>query len=290
MTASPHTDISMDNRLLKSLPANWIPFALLARIDRPVGIWLMLLPGWWGLTLTNAPIRYYVLFFFGALCMRAAGCAYNDIVDKDFDAKVERTKGRPLASGQLTIKQAWTFIGILLAVSFIILIQLSALAIALGIVAVALVAAYPWMKRLTYWPQAFLGIVFNWGVFMGYATGHNTITPACYYLYVAGFFWTLIYDTIYAHQDKEDDLLIGVKSAALALKGKTKSFLMISALIILLCLYSVIQNMYILTIIAGFFAWQIWSLNINNQQNCLRRFKLSQIVGWVILLGLFWSG
>jgi 4-hydroxybenzoate polyprenyltransferase len=210
-------------------PKNWVdayappglrPWLKLGRFDRPAGIWLLMLPGWQGVALACAmqgrlpdPVLL-VLFFLGAALMRAAGCAYNDIVDRDIDAKVARTAGRPVASGQISVKQAWAFLVACSLLSLAILLSLPPLCWLLGVVSLGLVAAYPFMKRITWWPQAWLGLTFNWGALMGFAAAEGRLTLADGLLYLSGVFWTLGYDTIYAIQDLEDDALAGVKSSA----------------------------------------------------------------------------
>jgi 4-hydroxybenzoate polyprenyltransferase len=224
----------MSSAPLPDAGRNWVdahapeglkPWLKLGRLDRPVGIWLLLLPGWQGIALAlaaegRAPGLYalWLLFGFalGACLMRAAGCAYNDIVDRDIDAKVARTAARPIPAGRISVRQAWGFvIGCCLA-AFVILLTLPPLAIGLGFASLGLVAAYPFMKRITWWPQAWLGLTFNWGALMGFsaAGGAPDLWPAALLLYAAGVFWTLGYDTIYALQDLEDDALAGVKSSA----------------------------------------------------------------------------
>jgi 4-hydroxybenzoate polyprenyltransferase len=236
----------MTTVLPDAAPANWVdrhapaglrPWLKLGRFDRPAGIWLLMLPGWQGIALADAGIhrlpdlKLLALFFLGAALMRAAGCAYNDIVDKDFDAQVARTAARPVASGQIGVKAAWAFvIGCSLA-SLLILLTFNPLSVALGVGSLALVAAYPFMKRITWWPQAWLGLTFNWGALLGFAAASSgagvfawleagrsgdpgRLSLAAVALYAAGVAWTLGYDTIYAVQDLEDDALAGVKSSA----------------------------------------------------------------------------
>ena len=245
-------------------PANWVdarapawarPWLKLGRFDRPTGIWLLMLPGWQGIALADAmrglapSVPLLILYFLGAALMRAAGCAYNDIVDRDFDAKVARTANRPIPAGQISVRQAWGFVAACSGLSLLILLALSPLAVALGAASLLLVAAYPFMKRITWWPQAWLGLTFNWGVLLGFAaeTGFTAFSfilipilelllphtqffggtasygqlglPAVL-LYASGVFWTLGYDTIYAIQDLEDDALAGVKSSARRLGPK----------------------------------------------------------------------
>jgi 4-hydroxybenzoate polyprenyltransferase len=236
--AVPLPDAARSNWVDRLAPAPLRPWLRLGRFDRPIGIWLLFLPGAMGLAfavahpyfipdpyhpgvshldprgLLHFPLYKLVLFFVGAALMRAAGCAYNDFVDRNIDAQVERTRGRPIPSGQISPKQALAFVAACCIVSFGILVQLGALAICLGIASLALVAAYPFMKRITWWPQAWLGLTFNWGFLIGFATVDNTITLPALVFYGGLIFWTLGYDTIYALQDIEDDAMIGVKSSA----------------------------------------------------------------------------
>lgn len=249
MTSSPLPDAAPTNWVDRHAPPALRPWLKLGRFDRPAGIWLLMLPGWQGIALAAAMQKQapdpwlLLLFFLGSALMRAAGCAYNDIVDRDIDAKVARTAGRPVASGQIRVTQAWAFVVACSLVSLVILLMLPPLCWALGVASLALVAAYPFMKRITWWPQAWLGLTFNWGALMGFAAGSGgalfaplallgvagggglsgtsmtmlapgELTFAAVLLYAAGVFWTLGYDTIYAIQDLEDDALAGVKSSA----------------------------------------------------------------------------
>jgi 4-hydroxybenzoate polyprenyltransferase len=224
--SAPLPDAAPTNWVDAYAPAALRPWLKLGRFDRPVGIWLLMLPGWQGIALAAAmagklpDLRLLVLVFLGAALMRAAGCAYNDIVDRDIDARVARTAGRPIPSGQLSVKQAWGFVAACCAVSFLILISLPPLAIGLGVGSLALVAAYPFMKRITWWPQAWLGLTFNWGALLGFAAASGQLSLPALLLYASGVFWTLGYDTIYAIQDIEDDALAGVKSSARRLGEK----------------------------------------------------------------------
>jgi 4-hydroxybenzoate polyprenyltransferase len=222
-------------------PGNWVdrlappplrPWLRLARLDRPTGIWLLMLPGWQGIALADATVRrlpdmrLLALFFAGALLMRSAGCAYNDVVDRDLDAKVARTAGRPVASGQIGVKAALAFVALCCLASLAILLSLNAMSIALGVASLALVAAYPFMKRITWWPQAWLGLTFNWGALLAFAAVAAPTSLAAWIpallLYAGGVAWTLGYDTVYAVQDLEDDALAGVKSSARRLGAATR--------------------------------------------------------------------
>lgn len=226
----------MTTPLPDAAPTNWVdrhappalaPWLKLGRFDRPTGIWLLMLPGWQGIALAGAmqgelpDWRWLIAFFLGAALMRAAGCAYNDIIDRDIDAKVFRTAERPVASGQITVRQAWAFVIACCLISLAILLTMPPIAIALGVGSLALVAAYPFMKRITWWPQAWLGLTFNWGALLGFAAVTGDLQVPALLLYAAGVFWTLGYDTIYAIQDLEDDALAGVKSSARRLGAAT---------------------------------------------------------------------
>ena len=219
----------MTTVLPDAAPTNWVdrhappalrPWLKLGRFDRPVGIWLLMLPGWMGVALAGAAggeppdLMLMALIFAGAALMRAAGCAYNDIVDRDIDALVARTALRPIPSGQISVKQAWAFIAGCCLASLVILLTMNPWAIGLGVGSLVLVAAYPFMKRITWWPQAWLGLTFNWGALLGFAAVAGAPTLPALLLYAALVFWTLGYDTIYAVQDIEDDALAGVKSSA----------------------------------------------------------------------------
>ena len=222
----------MTTHLPDAAPTNWVdrhapatlrPWLKLGRFDRPTGVWLLMLPGWQGIALAAAMESRWpdpllmAAFLVGAALMRAAGCAYNDIVDRDVDAKVARTAARPIPAGQISVKQAWAFVVACALISLAILLTMGPVAIGLGVASLALVAAYPFMKRITWWPQAWLGLTFNWGALLGYAAVTGRVDWPALLLYAAGVFWTLGYDTIYAVQDLEDDALAGVKSSALRL-------------------------------------------------------------------------
>ncbi|MEZ5832141.1 MAG: 4-hydroxybenzoate octaprenyltransferase [Dongiaceae bacterium] len=300
---SSAADIQVGDWIDRHVPAGWRPYARLARIDRPIGTWLLLFPCWWSLALAAdgwPDLWLMVLFGVGALVMRGAGCTVNDLADRDIDAKVARTATRPLASGRLTVTQAFAFLGLQLAVGLVILLQLSATAIWLGIASLILVAVYPFMKRITWWPQAFLGLTFNWGALMGWAAVRGELAWPPVLLYAAGFFWTLSYDTIYAHQDKEDDALVGVKSTALKLGRDTKKWLLgfDAAMLVLLVAAGAAAGMawayYVgVLAVAAHLKWQEADVDLDNPKDCRAKFYSNRIIGWVLLagivLGRLWS-
>src|SRR5271156_6210894 len=223
-----HTDIIADGWVAR-LPMGWRPYALLARLDRPIGAWLLFLPGLWGVLLArpvaSEAARLVVLFGVGAVVMRSAGCVVNDLWDRDIDRKVARTAGRPLASGALRPRQALAFLAVLLAVGLAILLQLNVLCWVLGTASLVLVALYPLAKRVTWWPQLMMGFTFGFGAPLGYAAGAGRIDGVLAALYGAAILWDLGFDTIYAHQDREDDALVGIGSTARLFGGRTAPFL-----------------------------------------------------------------
>lgn len=289
-------------------PRNWVdayaphfarPYLRLMRADRPIGTWLLLIPCLWGLTLAsletgrNGSAITVGLFALGAFVMRGAGCAYNDIVDRDIDARVARTALRPIPSGQISLRNAWTLLVMLSLIGLAVLLQFNRLTIALGVASLALVAIYPFMKRVTWWPQAFLGLTFNWGALMGFAAASGMLTPAAVCLYAAGIFWTLGYDTIYAHQDKDDDALIGVKSSALRLGARTKPALAFfyAATIALFASAGALTDVHILFYAAlipaaAHLFWQWRRLDIGDPSLCLKLFKSNRDAGLLLLAAM----
>ena len=234
-----------------------------------------------------------VLFVIGSLVMRGAGCTVNDIVDRNFDARVARTAARPIPSGQVSVRQAIIFLALQLLLGLVVLLQFNTFAIGLGIGSLVLVALYPFMKRITYWPQLFLGLTFNWGALLGWAAVKGGLGLSAAVLYAAGIFWTLGYDTIYAHQDKEDDILIGVKSTALKFGAATGPWLMgfYAISVCLLAMTGYLAGMpwpfYLaLAIGASQLAWQIRTVDITDPKNCLAKFKSSRNFGLIILAGI----
>ena len=279
-------------------PAWLRPYLRLMRADRPVGVWLLFIPCLWGLALaatqgSGGPllIYYAALMGVGAYVMRSAGCAYNDIVDRDFDAKVERTALRPIPAGEISVKQAWGLLAGLCLAGLLVLLQFNLFTIIVGASSLALVAAYPFMKRITWWPQAWLGLTFNWGALVGYAAATGTLNTAAIALYAGGVFWTLGYDTIYAHQDTEDDALIGVKSSALRLGDNTQPWLagFYAATVMLFAFAAALAGasfVYFIMLIpaALHFAWQVRTLDIHDSHNCLTLFKSNRNTGLLLTL------
>src|SRR6201993_5651644 len=263
-------------------PAWARPYLRLSRLDRPIGAWLLLLPCWWSLGLAAvraaAPVDliFTVLFFIGAFAMRGAGCTWNDIVDRDLDARVERTRSRPIPSGQVTVASAAAFLVLQALVGLAVLLQFNRFTIYVGFASLAVVAIYPFMKRITYWPQIVLGLAFSWGALMGWPATFARLDLPALLLYAGAISWVIGYDTIYAHQDREDDALIGIKSTALLFRERTKPMLAVFyALAVTLIAVSgwSAGAGYIFTLglaaFAAHLAWQIARLDIDDPQNCL---------------------
>ena len=290
------TDIPFESWIDRFAPEVSRPYLRLARLDRPIGTWLLLLPCWWGAALATPAwpdVTMFVLFTIGAVVMRGAGCTVNDLADRKFDARVARTATRPIASGQISVLKAFVFLALQLLLGLSILLQFNAFTVALGASSLLLIVLYPFMKRITYWPQLFLGFTFNWGALLGWAAVKGELSAPAFVLYGAGIFWTLGYDTIYAHQDKKDDVLIGVKSTALKFGDGTKPWLVgfYSITVILLAATGLLANLAWpfysgLTLAALHLAWQIKSVDIANSKNCLRRFKSNRDFGLILLAGI----
>jgi len=266
------------------------------RLHRPIGIWLLMLPCWFGLAYVSPSFPnpwYLMLFALGATVMRGAGCIYNDIVDRDLDAQVERTKGRPIARGDLTVPQAIVFIVILSMIGAIILYQFPGKAILAGVASLFLVMGYPWMKRITYWPQAFLGVTFNWGIWVAWGTQDQNLSLGIICLFLGSLLWTIGYDTIYAHQDREDDLLVGMKSSAIKFGEKTKPALWVlyGGSVLLWFIAGALAGLHKwfyggMIAIAIHFIWQILTLDINNGPNCAQRFFSNTYVGLILFISI----
>ncbi|MBU2534201.1 MAG: 4-hydroxybenzoate octaprenyltransferase [Alphaproteobacteria bacterium] len=290
-------------------PTNWVdayapeflkPYCKLARYDRPIGTWLLLLPCWFGQALAHLSagqqwpdLWYAALFTVGALAMRGAGCTWNDIVDRDFDGRVERTALRPIPSGQVSVKQAMVFAVAQALVGLLVLVQFNGFTIWLAISSLVLVAAYPFAKRFTYWPQVVLGLTFNWGVLVGWASVTGELSATALMFYAGAVTWTIGYDTIYAHQDKEDDALLGLRSTALRF-GRTTPWWLTVFYGLTLALFATaaylagggLATFTGIGLVAGHFIWQIATLDIDDAANCLVRFKSNRTVGLILVGGI----
>jgi 4-hydroxybenzoate polyprenyltransferase len=299
MTQAPADTVA--SHWFEALPANVKPWAQLMRLDRPIGAWLLFWPCVMGLLLgatadernfTDWRDFYYVaLFGLGAVIMRGAGCAFNDIVDRDYDRQVARTAGRPIPSGRISVKEAWGLVIALCLWGLLILLQFNWFAVAVGAASLLLVAAYPFMKRLTFWPQAWLGLTFNWGVLLAFAAETGRLDWPVLILYAGLLFWTLGYDTIYAHQDKEDDALIGVKSTALLLGGQSRKWILrfyaVSFTLILAAGFAEHAGWpfgFVMLAAGAHMLWQVRRLKIDDAQNCLMLFRANRVTGLLLAL------
>jgi 4-hydroxybenzoate polyprenyltransferase len=276
------------------------PYLRLSRLDRPIGSWLLLMPCWWSVALA-AGIAHELgrlpldiaLFFVGAFVMRGAGCTWNDITDRDLDALVERTRSRPLPAGQVSVPQAAAFLVVQALVGLAVLLQFNAFTVWLAISSLALVAVYPFMKRFTAWPQLVLGLTFKWGALVGWAAIAGGLAAAPLVLYAASILWTIGYDTIYAHQDKEDDAMLGLKSTAIRFGTATRAWLigLYGGAVALWALAGALAGANLvfgaaLLLSCVQLAWQIATLDTADAGNCLVRFKSNRWVGWGLALGL----
>jgi len=289
-----------------SVPPRFQPYLRLMRLDRPIGTWLLFWPCVFGLILGAAagdrPFNsihdwwLLLLFGIGSVVMRGAGCTYNDIVDRDLDAQVARTRGRPIPSGAVSTKEAWLFLAAQCAVGLAILLQLNLYSIGLGASSLLLIAAYPFMKRITWWPQAWLGLTFNWGALLGFAAETGAVDLGDILLYAGLFFWTLGYDTIYAHQDKDDDALIGVKSTARLLGANSGNWILgfyAAAFTMILTAGFVEHTGWafapLMLLAGGHMLWQVRTLDINNSDRCLTLFRANRDTGALIAAALLIS-
>src|SRR2546428_4881657 len=269
---------STGNWVARIGPVRVRPYLRLARLDRPIGSWLLLMPCWWSAGLAAIHARealpnpwHVLLFFIGAFAMRGAGCTWNDIVDRDIDAKVERTRSRPIPSGQVSVVQAAAFLLVQALIGLLVLVQVNRVTIYLGIASLAVVAIYPFMKRITYWPQIVLGLAFSWGALMGWPATFARLDLPAYLLYAGAISWVIGYDTIYAHQDREDDALIGIKSTALLFRERTKPmlalFYALAVALIALAGWSAGAGLLFalgLLAFAAHLAWQIARLDVDD--------------------------
>jgi 4-hydroxybenzoate polyprenyltransferase len=283
-----------------SLAPAWVrPYLRLARLDRPIGSWLLLIPCWWSLGLAAAHagepvgLRHAILFFVGAFAMRGAGCTWNDIVDRNLDAMVERTRSRPIPSGQVSVAAAAAFLVAQALVGLGVLLQFNWFTVQVGIASLAVVVIYPFMKRITYWPQIVLGLAFSWGALMGWPAIFGRLDWPALLLYAGSIAWVIGYDTIYAHQDREDDALIGIKSTALLFGESTKPMLTVFYTLAVGLIAAAgwgagagIAFSIGLLAFAAHLSWQIRRLDIGDPDRCLRVFKSNRDAGLILFAGL----
>jgi len=280
-------------------PAWARPYLRLARLDRPIGSWLLLMPCWWSAALAAVHARsqvnvwHLLLFFIGAFAMRGAGCTWNDIVDRDLDARVERTRSRPIPSGQVTVASATAFLVLQALVGLAVLLQFNRFTVYVGFASLVVVVIYPFMKRITYWPQIVLGLAFSWGALMGWPATFAQLDLPALLLYAGAISWVIGYDTIYAHQDREDDALIGIKSTALLFRERTKPmlalFYALAVALIALAAWSAGAGLVFafgLLAFAAHLAWQIARLDVDDPINCLVVFKSNRDAGLILFAGL----
>ena len=284
-------------------PPAWRPYLRMMRADRPIGWWLLLLPCWWALALAGVTRGFAwfdlwlaVAFLIGSVAMRGAGCCLNDIVDRDIDARVERTRSRPIPSGAITVRQAVACMAGLCLVGLAVLLTMNITAIVVAFGSLAFVAIYPFMKRITYWPQLFLGFAFNWGALVGWAAQTGALGWPALWLYLAGICWTIGYDTIYACQDKEDDALIGVKSTALRFGARTKEWIAAfyagAVLLVGIALISANLDLAAFAVLpfAAHLAWQVRRLDADDGTVCLRLFRSNRNAGLLLVAGILVMG
>ena len=272
-------------------------FIQLSRLDKPIGYMLLFWPCLWGLTIaynfennSNTYFFYLILFFLGSVFMRSAGCIVNDIVDRNYDKKVLRTKSRPIASGKISVKLGFFYIVVLCLLALLVLLQFNKSTIILGLASMPLAFSYPYMKRLTYWPQLFLGITFNYGLLIGWTSIQENLSLIPIIFYIGAIFWTLGYDTIYGYQDIKDDEIIGIKSTSIKFKNNPKKILIICYSLFLISLFYVgilmnFKNIYFCSLIIPLIHllfYQIRTLNINNSRLCLKIFRSNNFLGFII--------
>jgi 4-hydroxybenzoate polyprenyltransferase len=276
-------------------PAIARPYLRLARLDRPIGSWLLLIPCCWSLGLAGMQagrmpsVWHIVLFFIGAFAMRGAGCTWNDLVDRDLDTKVERTRSRPIPSKQVTVAQATIFMVALALIGLLVLIQFNRFTVMTGLASLLVVVVYPFMKRITYWPQIVLGLAFSWGALMGWPAAFGRLDWPAFVLYAGSISWVIGYDTIYAHQDREDDLLIGIKSTALLFGERTAPMLtaFYAGAVALIGIAGLLAGggfIFVLGLFAftAHLAWQVLRLDINDSAHCLKQFKSNRDAGLIL--------
>ena len=291
------SDIPRGNWVDRITPTFARPFIRLSRFDRPIGAWLLLFPCWWSIALASTAGQtpmLFLLFFLGAWLMRGCGCTWNDILDRNFDSQVARTRDRPLPAGEVTVFRAFLWFVIQLTISGLILLSLNAYAVYVGIASLVLLLLYPLAKRVTFWPQLVLGFAFNWGALLGWASVTGQLQWPAFFLFFGGVCWTLGYDTIYAHQDRVDDKEAGVKSSARALGILASKPWLITFYIMAITLFGVSGFVvklgwpFWLCLAIGTFqlVWQVNSVKLNSPMDCLAKFKSNRLFGWILLIGL----
>jgi 4-hydroxybenzoate polyprenyltransferase len=280
-------------------PPSARPYLRLARLDRPIGSWLLLIPCWWSVGLAGMragqfpSLWHIVLFFVGAFAMRGAGCTWNDLVDRDLDARVERTRSRPIPSRQVSVAQATAFMLAQALIGLAVLLQFNRFTVYVGLASMSVIVIYPFMKRITYWPQIVLGLAFSWGALMGWPAAFGRLDGPALVLYAGSICWVIAYDTIYAHQDREDDLLIGIKSTALLFGANTKPMLasFYIAAAVLIGIAGVMAGGRLIFLIgfavfAAHLAWQVKRLDIDDPADCLSVFKSNRDAGLILFAAM----
>ncbi len=275
------------------------PYLRLARLDRPIGSWLLLIPCWWSVGLAGMRAEQFpslwhiVLFFIGAFAMRGAGCTWNDLVDRNLDGMVERTRLRPIPSGQVTVAEATAFMGLQALIGLLVLLQFNRYTVITGLASFSVIVIYPFMKRITYWPQIVLGLAFSWGALMGWPAAFARLGWPALVLYAGSICWVIGYDTIYAHQDREDDMMIGIKSTALLFREKTRPILagFYAVAVVLIGIAGLLaggQLIFVLGLIAfaAHLAWQVLRLDINDSAHCLKLFKSNRDAGLILFAAM----
>ena len=300
LESTPVPDAPSGNIVDRLAPPSWRPYLRLARIDRPIGWWLLLLPCWWSAAIAASadrsgfpPVTHLLLFLIGAIAMRGAGCAYNDFLDRDLDAKVERTRLRPIPSGQVSPRQAVVFTVLLCLVGLAVLLNFNRFAIVTGFVSMIFVAIYPLMKRITSWPQAVLGLAFAYGGLMGWAAHYGSLSWPAFAVYAAAIAWTMGYDTIYALQDAKDDAVVGIRSTALLFGTRTRTAVGLLYLIALVALIAALRGANAgLAAHAGLMAfglhltWQVRRIDIADKAGALMLFRSNRDAGLILFAGL----
>jgi 4-hydroxybenzoate polyprenyltransferase len=301
--AAPRPADATGNWVDRIAPFKTRPYLRLARADRPIGAWLLLIPCWWSTALAadaagaRVDLLHIVLFFIGAFVMRGAGCTWNDIVDRDLDARVARTRGRPIPSGQVSVNAAWVFLAVQTLVGLAVLLQFNRFAVAVGLASLGIVAIYPFMKRITHWPQIVLGFAFSWGALMGWAAYFGRLDAPAIVLYAGSIAWVIGYDTIYAHQDREDDALVGIKSTAILFGERTTPVLILSftLAVVLIGIAGWMAGagiVFVLAVLAfaAHLAWQVARFRVGDSDLALAIFKSNRDAGLILFAGIVLDG